>query len=511
MAAIPPANPNPIAGVPVGQVQAGGAPQFQPKTVIISDEEDPITVIAKAAAQASGKAFSALGDDFKLHGSFKKNASGAIELLTFRNPPGPHCYCMIRKWEVTVKDAQGVEKPLSFEKKIYTNVVIPQSFDGKKHKEKEYVAGIAANMYAQVVEGTLRGQAGQANEMYDQVKDHISKIQRDRFITLSLYSGSKEVKVDKKPGFIQGLKGKEIGLDALQGRQITHVMLNVRMGQAKYAQDPLTKEMMETAHPIFDLSKGILSKKAAPALANKPTFKQKLQDKKYTVVANDNDPAYLRQVGKIKQTQDVREAVEEGVSVEEALADAGIEKAAFIETLNGDNKGIMDTFNQLRTLVDNPAHYESLASRFDKQPDTFDAEVKQLLNPKKNLGEKMKGKIQPKKPEPYLLLNKLNEGLATKDLGIEAKKDLNTLKGFATQALKQMKELDAQIVKNEDLLEGLEDEAIRRQIEIDKKARKATLKAIESALHAEVPEDEIEEADEEEGKELPGVIPQDDS
>lgn len=156
----------------------------------LPDDFDAIETLENEIKTMTGKDLKSLGDALKVEGSLEKDGD-KIKVFTFRNGNGPESYYFKRVFRVTYN---GQTK--EFTKNIYTNVEVPRNHDLHEHQQKVYMASIAATMYGEIIEETVKTDAGQAaGALYNQVHTHISKIKRDRFVTMELFAGDKPVPV----------------------------------------------------------------------------------------------------------------------------------------------------------------------------------------------------------------------------------------------------------------------------------------------------------------------------
>lgn len=359
-----PAVPGPQVGGPPAvapPVRAGGAKNFGEHE--IKDEEDPATFIENFVKKESGKEFKEVFVELK--GGFAKEGS-STKLIAYRNPPGPDCYALEREWKVTFKDAAGVaNQEAVFKKTIYTSVQVPTESDGP-HDQKQYMAGIAASMYADIVESMVKSSADVHDAMYDKIKDHMDKIRKDRFVSLVMLEGKHEV--DVNPSSSKGVK-KLYNEDIV----ITQVRLDIRRGDEKKKD---SKEYADSAHPLIDLK----AEKVNKAAGTKIQYREKLKSKKYTLVAGDSASPQIKEMAKIQQNEAIKQEIIAEADVDVVLNKHRVNKNTFRSVIEGSQREL-DTkwFDRLR-MLENPEFFDSLTFRFAGQR-AISPRVKENLSP----------------------------------------------------------------------------------------------------------------------------------
>lgn len=466
-----PINPNTAA-------RAGATPSSSPKQrgTLIPDDNEPILYITSKIEEAT-KGKIADCKDLKISSSFTKvDSFDAIKAMAYRDPPqslkAPSCYCFEREWVIKAKDAQGIEHTIVLRKVIYTNIVIPTNNDVGLLHDKETMAGLAARTYANFVDNAVLFNAGKPTS-YKITQDQITKVQKDNFLIMGLYSGKTKVLPNKMK------KAKNL--------TVTNVRLEFRGGK-KDAKD----EEEGVSSTIISLSKKISATSAK-------TIGQQERENKYLLVADGNATQEIKDVAKTQQFRLFQDQVDAGRNPEEVIEemkDENINENAMAEQFRTENNALQTTFDDRLHLFTESGRIDTLRNLYEPTYAPVSGELKSLL-PRPHAkpvavkgiktGAKRALQFVKKSPPP-------NKGLGVLRslVKIERKTDDDDIREEAkvlidcyVDAYEQLQNLDKKMSKNEALIATIsnDDDEIDAMKE-EQNSRKAVLKEIEDILYS---------------------------
>lgn len=365
-------SPN-ISAQSSNSVAAGANPQLN-ASLDIPDTNDPTSFIEETLKKrCAGPDPSKTVDltkfkEFKLHGNFEKE-NNATKLSTFRNGAGPECYCMKRTWTVTGTDEFNRDFELKFTKTIYTSIQVPPTYDGHALAQTQYMAGIAASMYCDVVESMVKSLAGQTDELYAKIKDHMSKIRHDRFVKMVMLEGKKEIDL------------KDTKKLTKHDHLVTSIRLDIRTGNAKRNETVKeNKEYSDSAHPIIALSTKI--KKVAQM---DTSYQEKLKAKKYQFSPPDTAPHHVKEMARMQSDQTLKDALidAEKDDVADILEEHKVDKNVLWTQWAGKNREMLKEWNDRTGMLKNRDFFSQFVFRFAARR-VFSPKVQADLTPGNN-------------------------------------------------------------------------------------------------------------------------------
>lgn len=437
---------------------------------------DPAEALQKAFLEKTQLPFDPTLKNFTLKKGFDKDNQGSIELHAYRNPPGPECYYLTRTWKVTY-EKNGKLEDLTFSKKIYTSVEIPLKAEG--HTQKQYMAALAARTYANIVESMIKHNAGQTDELYNSISTHMSKIAKDRFVTMEMYNGDRKVTINPKESLVRKNK--------MENQMITTVVLNIRAGNKRENEvlknDPTknkTKiENESDAYPQIHLVDFVSRK-------NKAHKAEEFYSKSYVLKADTDSSNHVKEMAVLLKSDDIVNAVrgDENLSPEQACYEAGVDLNQFKEVSQNKLNESVSEFYQTARFFSVKKEIPALMENFGRDPNvvTIQEQTLSILPPKVPTG--WKEKIQAPFKKENISLNKPEILSAIVDLAENStltriqQTDLSNLVKSYKKAHKELESMDKKISK-------IEADCEKMGMPVDAKQtgdRKKTLKTIDDLL-----------------------------
>lgn len=453
---LPPAL-NPQAS-PAQPVRAGAAPQFDANgagnNVIDLDSDtyknkDPAEALKEAFKANTNSAFDDKLANFALNKGFIKDKNNSVELHAYSNPPGPECYYLTRKWTINYTDAAGKPQSIAFTKKIYTSVEIPHGKEG--HEQKQYMAALAARTYANVVESMIKNNAGTKDDLYQQFGHHMSKIAKDRFVTMEMFNGQEKITVNPKQSTLRKPK--------IENQKITTVVLNIRSGNKR--ENELIKSDASKDKTKLELEQDIYPQINLISLKSKSTLQTTKADefykKPYVLKSDANSSSHVKEMSVLLRNEEIIKAVKEGeLSPEEACHDAGVSfdqfKAINQEQLNRTASEFYQHARFFKFKNEIPSLMESFGRDPDsRKPITIQDQTFNILPPKQPEGvfERTKAFVKKKELKDLELLEAIGN-LAQNPITSTQQRDLNNLINAYNKTYEEMLKLDEKIIQIED-------------------------------------------------------------
>lgn len=388
---LPPLPPNdlpPLYVEPDAQVEAGVVPVGRNAVpdadgIINLDtnhaSKEPSQVILKEVAAKLGCTVADLATkNFRLQKGFQaeKNSNQPIPVYAYSNPPGPDCYYFVRHWRVTVTNDQGQDEEMHFSKKIYTSVEVPRTLDGAAQKQQQYVAALAARTYAKIEESRMIVGAGGQSDLYDSIGPQMSKIARDRFVTLEMFNNANKVAINP-------LKTKDI-----KNVTVDQIRLHIRAAKAG-----VEGELEHEGYKSISLTPN-----------GDPDTAIRLKKKIYEFEPGNTPSSHVRKVAAVLKTDDVLYNIRHNdMTPEQAFADADLTVAEARISKDGLIKDKVQSFyNQSKYFSDSSSVKHLMRSHAPNSYELSDAMMNQIA-PEKSLAKR----ILNKNPKDFAALEKL--------------------------------------------------------------------------------------------------------
>lgn len=407
--------------------------------------------------------------DLKITSSFTSEPGGLVKAMSYRDPPlnpkAAQCYYFEREWTIQVTDQAGVQKTFTLKRNIYTNITIPEGHDAALLRDKETIAGTVAGMYGNFVENAVLFKAGKETS-YDKgalTHDQITKVQRDGFLTMALYYNDKQVKPNS--------------MRKATNLTLTHVDLRFRAGKSD-AED----EKLHDSNFLVNLSRKVNN--------NVSTIGQQQRQVKYAYVTDDNSDQKFKELAAIQRFRMFEEEDLAGKSAD-VLADelkaAQIDEKALKSHYQTENEALTERFGDRWHLFNESGRVDELRNKYGKGQRKVFSSLKAELPAAHAKATGLKKitsifKSKPPKNEDFDVLRKvmeIEETTTNEALKNEATEVINAFRA----ALDELKAINAQLQKNEDLIIKLgatKDEKAR--IDIEQVTRDEVIADIEDIL-----------------------------
>ncbi|KAF3362112.1 hypothetical protein PHSC3_001423 [Chlamydiales bacterium STE3] len=415
--------------------KAGTTPSLQriDKSTKIPDDQEPISYIESKIIEATGKKIEEC-KDLKIESSFTTVKDGdAIKTMAYRDPPqslkAPSCFYFERSWTIQVLDKDGVEQTIELKKNIYTNVVIPTNNDANLYDDRQMMAGLAAGAYSTVVDSAILHKTGQPAK-YQLTMDQITKVQRDNFLIMGLFHGSKQL----SPNKMKQASGYTM--------HVTHIQLQFRAGK-KDARDEGSEDSAYLVH---------LAQKVN-ATSTK-TISQLERSKKYVLTADDDSLPEIRELAKIQKFRVIDDQLSApGVTADQLIDeidDQDIDREQIADHYRTANERANNDFNILRNMFTDPSSIDNVLNMNNKGVSAVSQGIKALLSqttPQKGI----KGWFSKSKQPEYLgvLKNLIEASKSNSDDEIA-----KLLTSFQS-VYRQMEKSHIELVKREDVLKKI--------------------------------------------------------
>lgn len=429
-------------------IKAGASSIFNPHADMIdldATADDPTKALISEVEKKTGKSIKDLGN-FKLEKGFRgpdDNPNAPIPIYPYSNPPGAECYCFIRYWTVKYDTPSGVEE-IRFKKTIYTNVEIPKNFHGDAHKQKQYLAAIAARTYAKVEESRITYAAtGKKNHIYEAIESDISKIAHDRFVKLELFQGKERLLINPK-------NPKEF--DNYKDLVVTAVRLNIRAGRREYGADfkgdPSLIESETDKHPLIPIAEKVASREIKP---------EDLKEKKYEFTPLPNTPPseHTRKLHVLLKRDEILEEVTKNDRLpKEILKEAGVTEAEFKAVIEGEMHAKSERFNSELELLTNSNTINTHLMALYGGKQILSTTLLEKITPKKEASILEKVFPSQKKPKDLDLLTNIAK-LDANSLTPNEKTELQSLVNACKEVQKKLTTLAKERLAKEQELDSL--------------------------------------------------------
>ncbi len=432
---LPPPDPDwgPVNANPQDQLQAGARPVGRNAVpddngVINLDKnhgnEEPSKAVLNAVAAKLGCTVEELKNkNFRLEKGFRpeKGSDKPIPVHAYSNPPGPDSYYFVRHWHVTVQDDQGQDVKMHFSKKIFTSVEVPRSLDGTVQKQQQYIAALAARTYAKIEESRMIVGAGGQSDLYNSIESHISKIAKDRFVTMEMFNNAKNVAVNPS----KEKKIKDVTVD--------NIRLHFRSGHAGVEGEA------DEGFKVISLTPNDSPRKA-----------QKLKEKIYQFEVDNAPSPHVRKVSNLLKAEDILHNIRENqMTPEDAFAEAGVTKEEIKEMKHGEIKGtVLKFYRQMNYFGDSKSVKNLMANHAPNQYQISD-DLMQNITKKPSRMDRIKNRIgiDSAPPKDLTALKGLRDFVENKNPGANQKIEARMMLEAAKDVYKIMLE-EHEAVKN---------------------------------------------------------------
>lgn len=435
------------------------------KVHVIKGGEIPDVYIANKVRELTGKEFNrdfANKDGFKIHCGFRdpkgndpKDAPRDIYIFD-RNGEE---HFGVRRYVSLEWNEGGNPKQLTFSYNIELGLKVPQK--GKNIKtnkalndamdQGKYMAGVAGKMASEPWELMIRAQVGQADQdpKWRKLKEHVTKIREDRFVTLELLSNEKSIKMDGKNTF--------------KTRDIQQVILHVRGSPSRDDIDYPGLHLSSFKTDLYRVNDqrnkiyGDKFKRTNWNLVEEPLnsdLKEFSSSTKHYIAAQNLD--------------NIRNAIQPGndITLRKVLKDKDLNESQLLGSINSQQERLQTDFNDYLYKLSDRNGLQSLVDRFADRPvpnlkdDPFiETSFTSVKKPKpEGRFEKVKAKVLPKEkevtPESGTMLHELL-GLVkdTSKLSPSELKTLSIIAHCSKLALEEMDDIHKEMVRNDDLKE----------------------------------------------------------
>lgn len=442
----------------------------------IPDDQEPIAALENEIKKRFGIMDLTKIPHLDIKGTFVKDEkTGAAIITPFKDPPqstkAPYCYSFERKWTVSYKDATDHVQSFTVSKRIFTTVAIPTASDDPNlHRLREDAALRASSTYSKVVESGVYIHAGQPSKAaFGITAEHITKIQKDNFIALSLYHGKKRLSPNKAS------KAPDSSTTP-----ITHVFIHIRAANSK-DKNEAGDDVILKINLLSDKIGGVYAKDL-----NKPP-------KRCLIEPDDQSSVEIKQLATLQKFRFIQ-SQDEPRDIIEALRNEEINENSYCGWVEEENKRHFADFQDNLDLLTNPARIQTLRNTYSPGFTPVSDEVKSLFPKGPGKAGKIAQKLKLKKkeqPKELLVLNTLVEAWKSAPKGPE-KEDLAVLVACCYKAYNKMEELHHQLDVNEDSLAQIEPQNAQN-LGDRLKARRNTLEDVKEALE-DVPPSIIQKA-----------------
>lgn len=464
------------AGASLATGKAGTAPALEDAQTF-RDGTDPITQIRQWCEGTAGRPLKDIGPHLRMEFQIKQDPSGKTELNAYQKPPKASCYSCVMEWKVTVpgKDPKDPPQTRTFRQNIYTNIAIPNTYNGREHQIKETYAAKAMTIFGLTCQEAIKGEAGQGGVIYGHIKDDIASLSRDKILHIKMFSGKDVVKVNPKKTVWETLTGRRPKLGGLQDKSVTHMRISIA-GQKKTENMPdkpvLTFTLdTRTVEHTNTLGLGVLTDHPNKSIRD-------MTPSKFVLKADDSAVTYVRDVANAhKGDEALRVKKADGSTLPAAMAKVGMNENSFLAYTNGVNSHYSERWKERANAFDEPSGIKQMMGGENSLSPELTAQI-DAFSPKKG----PLSKLQKKPPVEQFKALKLVEHVKTTQAPL--KTELEAVGRKYQTYFEHLKVIDREMRKNENMMFQInKSNSFKKRVKKEQEARTNYLQEIERTLN----------------------------